>query len=140
MNIFSVLTQTVRIHLQCGRPGFDPQVGKIPWRRAWQPTPVFLPGEAPWREEPGRLQSMGLQRVGHDGATRYTHECAYSPVSTPVVVQKSPPSNSRTFSFCKIGPDLVDVANTLKRHPTPVLLPGESPGRWSLVGCSSWGR
>ena len=30
----------------------------------WQPTPVFLPGESP--EEPGRLQSMGWQRVGHD--------------------------------------------------------------------------
>ena len=27
------------------RCGFDPWVGKIPWRRAWQPTPVFLPGE-----------------------------------------------------------------------------------------------
>ena len=27
-------------------PGFDPWVGKIPWRRAWQPTPVFLPGES----------------------------------------------------------------------------------------------
>ena len=24
--------------------GFDPRVGKIPWRREWQPTPVFLPG------------------------------------------------------------------------------------------------
>ena len=24
---------------------FDPWVGKNPWRRAWQPTPVFLPGE-----------------------------------------------------------------------------------------------
>ena len=24
---------------------FDPRVRKIPWRRAWQPTPVFLPGE-----------------------------------------------------------------------------------------------
>ena len=35
-------------------------------RRAWQPTPVFLPGESPWTEQPGRLQSMGLQRVGHD--------------------------------------------------------------------------
>ena len=23
---------------------FDPWIGKIPWRRAWQPTPVFLPG------------------------------------------------------------------------------------------------
>ena len=27
------------------RPGFDPQIGKIPWRRKWQFTPVFLPGE-----------------------------------------------------------------------------------------------
>ena len=35
-------------------------------RRAWQPTSVFLPGESPWAEEPGRLQSMGSQRVGHD--------------------------------------------------------------------------
>ena len=26
--------------------GFDPSVGKTPWRRAWQPTPVFLPGES----------------------------------------------------------------------------------------------
>ena len=28
------------------RCGFDPWVTKIPWRRAWQPTPVFLPGES----------------------------------------------------------------------------------------------
>jgi len=27
-------------------PGFDPWVGKIPWRRKWQPTPVFVPGES----------------------------------------------------------------------------------------------
>ena len=43
-----------------------PWVGKIPWRRAWPPTPVFLPGESPWTEEPGGLQSMGLQRVTQD--------------------------------------------------------------------------
>ena len=30
-------------------------VGKIPWRRARQPTLVFLPGESPWTEEPGKL-------------------------------------------------------------------------------------
>ena len=28
------------------RHGFDPWVGKTPWRRAWQPTPVFLPGKS----------------------------------------------------------------------------------------------
>ena len=31
---------------KCGRHGFDPWVGKIPWRRNWQPTPVFLPGKS----------------------------------------------------------------------------------------------
>ena len=30
-----------RIHLQCRRLGFDPWVGKIPWRKSWQPTPVY---------------------------------------------------------------------------------------------------
>ena len=55
-----------RIYLQCRRPGFDPWVGKIPWRRVWQPTPVFLLGESPWTEQPGGLQYMGSQRVGHD--------------------------------------------------------------------------
>ena len=45
------------------RPGFDSWVGKMPWRKAWQPIPVFLAGESPWTEEPGSLQSMGSQRV-----------------------------------------------------------------------------
>ena len=50
-------------------PGFDPWVGKIPWRREWQCTPEFLPGKSQGQgslEEPGRLQSMGSQRVRHD--------------------------------------------------------------------------
>ena len=41
-------------------------VGKIPWRRARQPTPVFLLGEFPWTEELGGLQSIGSHKVGHD--------------------------------------------------------------------------
>ena len=83
----------------------DPWVGKIPWRKKWQPTLVFLPGEfhgqrslacsspgaakswthwvtntytlpsilaweIPWTEEPGGLQSMGLQRIQCDLATK----------------------------------------------------------------------
>ena len=32
--------------LQCGRPGLDPWVGTIPWRRKWQPTPAHLPGKS----------------------------------------------------------------------------------------------
>ena len=36
-------------------------LGRNPLSRKWQPTPVFLPGESPWTEEPGGLQSMGSQ-------------------------------------------------------------------------------
>ena len=50
------------------------------WRRAWQPTPVFLPGEFPWMEESGRLQSMGLQRVGHNRSTKHSTGFLKSPV------------------------------------------------------------
>jgi len=52
-----------RRHKKCES---HPWVGKIPWRKKWQ----F--GDLAWRipgtEEPGRLQSMGSQRVGHDWA------------------------------------------------------------------------
>ena len=46
------------MHLQYGRPGFNPWVGKIPWRKERLPTPVFWPGEfhglySPW----GRKES-----------------------------------------------------------------------------------
>ena len=39
-------------------------MGKIPWRRKWQPTLVFLPGKSQrrWTEEPGRLP-LGCKRV-----------------------------------------------------------------------------
>ena len=50
----------------------DPWVGQIPWRWAWQPTPIFLPRESPWTEEPVGLQSKGSQRVGYDGAHAQT--------------------------------------------------------------------
>ena len=71
-----------RIHLQCGRPDLDPWVGKIPWRRAWQPTPVFLPGKCPWTEKPGGLQAMGSQRVRHDWAIKHPQHRATKQHST----------------------------------------------------------
>ena len=45
-----------------GDLGSIPGFGKSPG--GGQPTPVFLPGESPWTEEPGGLQSLGLQKVG----------------------------------------------------------------------------
>ena len=44
-------------------------VRKMPWRRNWQLTPVFLPEKFPWTEEPGGLQSTGSQRIGHELVT-----------------------------------------------------------------------
>ena len=66
---FSVGASDKEPTCQCRRQKrhqFNPWVGKIPWRRAQQPTPVFLPGESPWTEEPGGLQSIGSQRIRHD--------------------------------------------------------------------------
>ena len=37
----SPVAQGQRIPCNAGRCGFDPWVGKVPWRRAWQPTPAF---------------------------------------------------------------------------------------------------
>ena len=50
-----------------GRHEFDPWIRKIPWRRAWQPILVFLPGE--FCEKPGRLQSIGLTKSDTTEAT-----------------------------------------------------------------------
>ena len=50
----------LRICLQCRRPSFNPWVGKIPWRREWQPTPVFLP-----RELHGQRSLAGYSPWGH---------------------------------------------------------------------------
>ena len=56
-----------------GRPALDPWVRKIPWRRTWQSTPVFLPGKF---QEPGGLQSKGQQRDMTE-VTRHTHDKVY---------------------------------------------------------------
>ena len=65
------VTNTLRLPWWCSgkesacqfwRLEFDPWIRKIPRRWKQQPTPVFLPGKSPWIEEPGGLQSMGLQK------------------------------------------------------------------------------
>ena len=51
-------SKTIRLQCRRGRRhGFDPWVKKIPWRRKWQPAPVFLPEKIRWKEETGRLYS-----------------------------------------------------------------------------------
>ena len=60
------VAQWWRILLKCRRLGFDPSVGKIPWRREWHPTPVFLPGEAHGQRSLAGYSPWGCKRAGHD--------------------------------------------------------------------------
>ena len=76
--------------------------------KAMAPHSSTLAWKIPWTEEPGRLQPMGSQRVGHYWATSLS-----------------------LFTF---------MHWRRKWQPTPVLLPGESQGWQSLVGCRLWGR
>ena len=51
-----------------------PGLGMIPWRRKWLPTSSFV-WETPSTEEPGKLQLMGSQRVGHNNWSDWAHTC-----------------------------------------------------------------
>ena len=51
----------LRIHLPSRRHGFDPWLEKTPWRRKWQPTPVFLPGKSH-----GQRRLVGYSPWGHE--------------------------------------------------------------------------
>ena len=94
--------------LQCWRPGFNPWVEKTPWRRAWQPTPVFLPGESPWMEQPGGLQSMQLQRVRHDWVIN-TFTFSVDQNSNPCPLSTYPSKSRSNISF-----SLLNISHTNK--------------------------
>ena len=64
------MAQQWRICLWCRRCGFDSWVGKIPWRRAWQPTPVFLPGEPQVQRSLAGYSPWGCKRVRRNLATK----------------------------------------------------------------------
>ena len=57
---------------QCRRRGFDPWSGEIPWRRKWQPPPVFLPGKLYGQRSLAGYSPWGCKRVGHDLVTQQT--------------------------------------------------------------------
>ena len=48
----------------------NPWSGKIPWRKAWQPTPVFFPGESHGQRSLTGYSPWGRKRVGHDRVTK----------------------------------------------------------------------
>ena len=94
------------------RPGFDPCIRKIPWRRKWQPTPVLLPGESHgWRNL--LTHAMGLPS-GSDSKESACRRPRFNPW-----IRRSP----------------------WRREwlPTPVFFLGAFHGQRSLGGYSPWG-
>ena len=57
-------------HKRCG---FDPWLRKIPWRRAWQPTPVFLSGESHEQRSLVGYSPQGRKELDMTEVTARTH-------------------------------------------------------------------
>ena len=55
---------------QCRRCNFDPRVRKSPWRRKWQPSPVFLPGKSHGQRSLAGYSLWGCKRVRHNLTTK----------------------------------------------------------------------
>ena len=80
----SLVAQMVKNLLQCRRPGFDPRVGKVPYRWIVAACSSILARRIPWSEEPGGLQSIESQRVGHNRATNTFTFTFFPRVSQPL--------------------------------------------------------
>ena len=76
----------------------DPGFGKIPWRRKLATHSSILAWRISWTEEPGRLQSTGSQRVGHDWATSLSLSCSNTGFPGGSVV-KNLPANAEDSSL-----------------------------------------
>ena len=58
---------------RCKGCGLDPCVGKLPWRRAWPPTPVFLPGESHGQRSLGGCSPLGYKESDMTEVTWHMH-------------------------------------------------------------------
>ena len=87
------------------RPGFAAWDGKMPWRRAWQPTPVFLPGESHGQRSPAGCSPWG-RRVGHDLASkqqRHDNRAVYTSLSASGSGTLLPVKSRPLMSSCHGG-------------------------------------
>ena len=128
-------------------------VGKTPWGRVWQPTPVFLPGEywsggRVWQptpvflpgesygqEEPGRLQSKGLQKVRNDWSKSACMHGIFLyyflQLQESTITSKWRLSGKESAWQCRrpgLDPWVQKIPWRRDWQPTPVFLPGKSQG------------
>ena len=109
------------------------------WRRQWQPTPVFLPGESQ-----GQGSLVGCRLWDRTSRTRLKRLSSSSSSSSALSDWKLPwwLRWQRTCLQCGrpgFDPWVRKITWRRKRQPTPVFSPGVSHGQRSLVGYSPWG-
>jgi len=81
-----------------GRPRFDPWVGKIPWRREWLPSPVFLPGEFHGLWSLVGYSPWGSQKVGQNWVTTtFTFYIYNKPYEVSLENISTPPFTDRAL-------------------------------------------
>ena len=93
---------------QCGRPGFHPCVGKVPGRRAWQPTAVLLPGKSL-----GQRSLAGYSPWGHkkSDATEHVHVLEHTHTHTHThTYHQSLPSGCEVVARCDVNLHFPDDA------------------------------
>ena len=66
-----------RICLQCRAHRLNSWVRKIPWRRKWQPTPVFLPGKSQGQRSLAGYSPWGHKSVRHGLTTKQQQRCSH---------------------------------------------------------------
>ena len=77
---------------RCKRCSFNPWVGKMPWKRAWQPTPVFLPGGSHGQRNLAHYSPWGRKELDMTEATEQAHtQCIC--VNPNIIIYPFPPPN-----------------------------------------------
>ena len=98
------------------RPKFNPWVGKIPWRRAWQPTPVFLPGKSH-----GQRSLVGYSLWGHKKSDKIEWQSTAQQNSTKagsLKVSYNVKSENRSMNF-SYSLKFIDLSCTLNGSLAP---------------------
>ena len=80
---------------KCKKWGFDPWVGKMPWRRKWQPTPEFLTGKSHKQRSLVGYSPWICKRVGQDLVTKYHHMPLWGSRASPHPWLKEAPCSKR---------------------------------------------
>ena len=89
------------------KPGFDPWVVNIPWRRAWQPTPVFLTGESPWTEPSGLHANYRVTKSRPRRSGQHSTQLIYNIVSGSGVQRSDSVLYKYIYIYKQLGSQVV---------------------------------